>query len=201
MLPPSRNLELKAFDPSPTRSLRTCFKLGAEDIGLLLQEDTFFEVPRGRLKLRREGSAPAQLIAYERADQREARESLYRIATVSDATETEAALAAALGIEVRVSKQRRLFLLRDIRIHLDLVVGLGNFIEFEAVADRADPADFGARLTELREAFEIADTDLIAKSYGDLKLRGFESQADPRNGPILEPPSPGGIYDGFFKEE
>lgn len=170
MLPPSQNLELKALDSSPARSLRVCHELKAEDGGLLMQQDTYFKVPHGRLKLRRESSAPAQLIAYERADRSDARESLYRITQVVDATETEAILGAALGVEVQVSKQRRIFLLENVRIHLDLVADLGSFIELEALAGRSAPADLGVKLTELREAFQIEDCDLVSGSYGDLKL-------------------------------
>lgn len=173
MLPPSRNLELKARDPDPARSLRTCRALGARDGAVLLQQDTYFVVPEGRLKLRRESAAPAQLIAYERADRTSARESRYRIAEVPDATETEAALAAVLGVKVQVSKQRRLFLLGDVRIHLDLVVGLGSFIELEAVAGQAATADFGVELSRLRRAFQIDESDLVAESYSDLKCHRF----------------------------
>ncbi|MDQ2629364.1 MAG: CYTH domain-containing protein [Actinomycetota bacterium] len=37
-----RNLELKAKDPDPKRSLQVCEELGAEDRGTLLQRDTYF---------------------------------------------------------------------------------------------------------------------------------------------------------------
>jgi adenylate cyclase class IV len=53
-----RNLELKARDVDPKRSLEVCEYLQAEDRGTLLQGDTYFDVPRGRLKLRRETAAP-----------------------------------------------------------------------------------------------------------------------------------------------
>jgi len=171
MLPPSRNLELKARDRDPARSLRTCRALGAEDRGLLLQQDTYFAVPDGRLKLRRESGAPAQLIAYERPDRTGTSESRYRIAEVADATQTEAVLASALGIEARVSKQRRLFLLGAVRIHLDLVVDLGSFIELEEITGRAPGEGIGVALARLRRAFGITDSDLVAESYGDLRSR------------------------------
>ena len=136
----------------------------------MLQQDTYFNVPEGRLKLRRE-SDRAQLIAYERDDLSAPRQSLYRIAAVTNATEIEAALAAVLGVQVEVSKQRRLFLLGDTRIHLDLVVDLGSFIELEAVAGRDDPSVFDAELSRLRRSFQIGEDDLIGESYADIKLR------------------------------
>src|SRR3954469_7164554 len=80
MAPPRRNVELKARDPEPERSLERCVALGAEDRGELRQRDTYFAARRGRLKLREQEPGAAELIAYERADAAEARESRYRIA-------------------------------------------------------------------------------------------------------------------------
>src|SRR3954465_5674950 len=79
MAPPRRNGELKARDPAPERSLERCVALGAEDRGELRQRDTYFAARRGRLKLREQEPGAAELIAYERGDAAEARESRYRI--------------------------------------------------------------------------------------------------------------------------
>lgn len=37
-----RNVELKATDPSPVRSVAICHELEAEDLGLLHQRDTYY---------------------------------------------------------------------------------------------------------------------------------------------------------------
>lgn len=165
-----RNLELKAKDLDPRHSLETCESLGAEDKGILLQQDTYFSVPRGRLKLRREGKCAAQLIAYERSDEPGQRESRYRIVEVRDGRELEEALAIALGIAAVVKKSRHLFLFEGVRIHLDSVDDLGSFIEFEAVAvpDDTDLGHFERLLADLRRSFGIEDTNLIGESYCDL---------------------------------
>src|SRR3954468_19880508 len=110
MAPPRRNVELKARDPEPERSLERARALGAEDRGELRQRDTYFAAPRGRLKLREEEPGGAQLIAYERPDAAEARESRYRIAPVPDGQALRDALGAALGVTVVVDKRRRLLL-------------------------------------------------------------------------------------------
>src|SRR5215218_10746980 len=135
---PRWNLELKARDVDPERSLEVCESLGAESRGVLVQEDTYFNVFHGRLKLRREQGATPHLIAYERPDHAGQKESRYRIVEVSEALELQAALAGALGIVAIASKTRRLFVLGNVRIHLDRVEGLGSFIEFEAVAAPGD---------------------------------------------------------------
>jgi hypothetical protein len=45
----ARNIELKARDPDPARSLQSSLGLGAEDRGWLQQLDTYFRVAQGRL--------------------------------------------------------------------------------------------------------------------------------------------------------
>ncbi len=164
------NLELKARDRDPARSRRACEEIGATDEGTLSQLDTYFEVPCGRLKLREQSPGPgAQLIAYERADDRGTKESSYRIVPVADAAEMKAALAATLGIRVEVRKERSLYLWRGVRIHLDEVDGLGSFIEFEGVATAEHNSDaFEPLLADLRRHLGIEDADLLAVSYSDL---------------------------------
>jgi predicted adenylyl cyclase CyaB len=163
-----RNVELKAVDPDPARSLATCRALGAADHGPILQRDTYFRVARGRLKLREESPGGSHLIQYERADHPEQRQSSYRIMTVDDGPAARAALEAALGVRAVVAKRRRLFLWHDVRIHLDEVDGLGTFIELEAVA--APDSDLSREhglVSELREAFALADDHLCASGYAD----------------------------------
>ena len=74
MAAPRRNIELKASDPDPERSLAVVLGLGARDRGLLRQRDTYFRVTTGRLKLREEDPGGAVLIQYDRVDADEARE-------------------------------------------------------------------------------------------------------------------------------
>jgi adenylate cyclase class IV len=167
---PRRNLELKAVDPDPQRSLMTCEDLEAEPKGVLLQTDIYFNVPKGRLKLRRENDAVDQLIAYQRSDRPGHRESSYRLVEVEKGSELESALTSVLGVRAVVRKTRQLFLFEGVRIHLDRVDGLGNFIEFEAVAGDAgvDLGRFEMTLADLRRSFGIEDLHLVGESYADL---------------------------------
>jgi adenylate cyclase class IV len=167
-----RNLELKARNHDPEQSLQVCEELGAADQGVLRQKDTYFRVHRGWLKLRQERDGPAQLIAYERGNAPSARESHYRIAEVGDPAAMEQTLGAALGVIATVAKTRHLFLFKGVRIHLDAVEGLGNFIEFEGVATPgvATVDRFEQLLRDLCGSFEIGDGDLVGESYCDLVL-------------------------------
>jgi homotetrameric cytidine deaminase len=168
MTPPRRNVEFKATDPDPARSLEICRRLGAEDRGVLHQRDTYFRVPSGRLKLREEEPGGATLVQYDRVDAAEARESRYRLVPIADPVGTRAALDAALGTLAVVEKARHLFLWEGVRIHLDDVTGLGSFIELEGVAE--DGSDLLAefeRVTRLTEALEIAPERILRTSYSD----------------------------------
>ncbi len=170
MTPPRRNIEFKARDPEPKRSLAVCSSVDAVDYGVLHQTDTYFSVATGRLKLREEARS-SSLIYYERPDQAAARESQYRILRVSEPDQLKAVLSAALGIRVIVEKTRRLFLLDNIRIHLDTVTELGTFIEVEAVADeRSDLSTERRCARDLQTAFGVEDADIVKQGYADLLL-------------------------------
>ena len=169
MSAPRRNVELKAIDPDPARSLAAARELGAEDRGILRQRDTYFRTRSGRLKLREEEPGGATLIQYDRPDAAEARESRYRLTEVGDPDALRASLDAALGTLVVVDKERHLLLWEGVRIHLDAVHGLGSFVELEGVA----PADSDLqaeheKVARLREALQIEE--ILTDSYSDRLL-------------------------------
>ena len=164
-----RNLELKARDGEPEDSLEACRKLGAVDCGVLWQRDTYLNTPRGSLKLRVQRPGHCQLIHCQRADEPGERESHYRIMEVSDPETTRAFLSESLGVQATVTKRRRLFLWRSVRIHLDDVEGLGRFIELEAVTPpESDLSAEHELIGELRRRLAIADARLVAGGYATL---------------------------------
>jgi homotetrameric cytidine deaminase len=166
-----RNIEFKARDPDPERTLALALALGAEDRGEIAQTDTYFSRARGRLKLREQDPGETELIQYRRADSPGARESEYRRVPAADAHALRAALDAALGTLVVVRKRRRLLVRDDVRIHLDEVEGLGAFLELEAVA--APGSDLAAehdKVSRLRAELEVAEDSLVPQSYSDLLL-------------------------------
>ena len=168
------NVELKAFDHDPEATVARCLALGAVDAGVLSQRDTYFLARRGRLKLRvEEGALGGELIAYRRPDALEPTESSYVLAPVIEPSPLTEALDAAQGTVVVVSKRRRLFLWEGVRIHLDEVDELGNFIEFEAVLPAAgDLATANAKLAQLRVSLGIEDDALVLVGYADLLMDG-----------------------------
>jgi adenylate cyclase class IV len=167
-----RNLEIKAVDADPEATFAAALELGARDQGMLRQRDTYFHAVQGRLKLREAPPQPAELIAYARAELAGPKVSLYRIVPVSDHVALVDALADALGVRIVVEKVRRLLLWRNVRIHLDRVTGLGDFVEIEAVATSPGGLEVERdRVEQLREALGIADERLVATGYADLLIR------------------------------
>jgi homotetrameric cytidine deaminase len=163
---PRRNVELKAIDPDPARTLSLALAAGASDEGVIVQRDTYFRVREGRLKLREEEPGEAQLIAYSRPDAADVRVSDYRVVPAPDGL--LAALEGTLGVDVVVEKRRHLLLWETVRIHLDDVAGLGSFLELEAVAeDESDLTRENGQIAHLREALEIGE--LVEGSYQTLK--------------------------------
>ncbi len=164
-----RNIELKALDPDPARSLAVCRELGAEDKGVLRQRDTYFRARSGRLKLREEEGAGAVLIQYDRPDEAAARESRYRLTRVEDPDDLRASLDAALGTLVVVDKERHLFLWDGVRIHLDAVEGLGSFVELEGVAPpESDLGPEAEKVAHLQR--ELGIEEVLTDSYSDRLL-------------------------------
>jgi len=174
-----RNIELKARLDSLDEARRTAQRLATDHPGVQIQTDTYFHCPDGRLKLREIEGEPAQLVWYARPDQRQAAASRYLLVTVPDPAGLKQALTAALGVRGVVRKQREVFLYRSVRIHLDEVDGLGQFLEFEAVLGPAGDESSGhALIDQLVGQFGITESSLLEKSYGDMAVPGRPSQLD-----------------------
>jgi predicted adenylyl cyclase CyaB len=151
-------------------------RIRAEAIGfvfsaVLIQRDTFFAVPHGKLKLREEDGA-AELIHYQRATDHGFELSNYTIAKIVDAVSTRAIFESALGVIAEVRKRRTLLLRENIRLHLDEIEGLGEFGEIEVVLQTNHQLDaVHAALREILETLEIQTRDRIEVSYFELTRR------------------------------
>ncbi len=126
------------------------------------------------MKLRECAPGDDYLVFYHRSDVANSRASDYAIEPATPAM--GALLKRALRSTGVVQKVRTLWLWENVRIHVDCVDGLGNYIEFEAVlSDTHDDADGFSKLAYLREAFGICDEDLEKGSYLDL-LHGADRE-------------------------
>ncbi|MEK6235637.1 MAG: class IV adenylate cyclase [Planctomycetales bacterium] len=174
---PHGNIELKARLSNLDAARKVARELPAENAGVLSQTDTYFHCPNGRLKLREFADRPAELIWYARDNQQQAKRSDYHLAPVVNPETLKLSLAAALGVRVVVKKRRELFLYQNVRIHLDQVDGLGEFLEFEAVLPQNSESDPDAAqnagrnlVAWLQERFALSPESLVAESYSDLLI-------------------------------
>ncbi|MEN8159378.1 MAG: class IV adenylate cyclase, partial [Myxococcota bacterium] len=147
------NLELKARCSDLAAARRRAEAVATEWLGVDTQVDTYFRAPGGRLKLRESTLSGAQLIPYLRPDAKEARRSDYVVIPVPEPERTRALLTALLGVHRVVRKRREIALHHNVRIHLDRVEGLGDFVELEAVWDGSPEgeAEQATRVAFLRE--------------------------------------------------
>ena len=169
---PRRNLEIKAICADPVATHEAAQQLAGPRAAVLEQVDTYFHAPSGRLKLREINNTSAELIYYDRPDDPAARISHYHIVPVIDPAALKALLGAALGVRAVVRKRRELFLYENVRIHLDAVENLGNFIELEAVlSGHVGRVESPAQLDHLARALGIQPEQRLAGSYGELIVR------------------------------
>ena len=170
---PSRNVEIKARVVDPAALRARVAALATEPPVWIGQTDTFFNVARGRLKLRRFDDGTGRLIFYERDDTTGPKISFYSMSACPDAREMEALLTRALGVRGTVEKRRELFMIGRTRVHLDEVRGLGHFLELEVVLRDGEPAADGEREAHaLMAKLGVPAASLVAPAYIDLLQAG-----------------------------
>jgi adenylate cyclase, class 2 len=164
-----QNVEIKAKCKGPELIRQYLLSNGADFKGTDEQTDTYFNVSRGRLKLR-EGNIENNLIFYERTDQAGPKDSHFTLVKVEDAKGLKDVLTQSMGIKVVVKKKREIYYINNVKFHVDEVPGLGSFVEIEAgnmLADLSatqlkDQCDF------YQKELGIMEEDLIKHSYSDM---------------------------------
>ncbi|MHC4407349.1 MAG: class IV adenylate cyclase [Planctomycetota bacterium] len=164
-----QNIELKARLVDLEAARRVAREVATEHLGVQHQVDTYFRCHHGRLKLRQIDGVLAQLVSYARPDDPGPKQSDYTLVPVSEPERLKGALSAALGVRCVVEKRREIFLHHNVRIHLDEVVHLGSFLEFEAVLGPTVDAQTGRRQVDsLAERFALARNDWLTGSYAEM---------------------------------
>jgi predicted adenylyl cyclase CyaB len=162
-----KNLEIKARIQDITFTKNICERLNCTYVGQLKQTDTYFRVSQGRLKLREIENEHAELIRYDRQENSEQRTSDFEIYKCENGLALKKLLSDSLGVRAVVEKLRTLFLHEDTRIHLDEVMRLGMFLEFEVpVGSSSEKAR--ETMNFLIQKFGIEKKDYYLNSYVDL---------------------------------
>ena len=171
-----RNVEIKARC-SDLRRIRSLLRAEKVDFrGIDRQTDTYFVVPRGRLKLR-EGTIENNLVYYERDNEAGPKLSEVMLFPVEPHSTLKAILLKIFQVLVVVEKQREIYFIDHNKFHLDMVQGLGTFVEIEAI-DIDGTIGTEALWTQCQRfvsLFKLPVHDFIAVSYSDLLLAQIEN--------------------------
>ncbi|CAH2918363.1 MAG: Adenylate cyclase (EC [uncultured Paraburkholderia sp.] len=167
----ARNIEIKARAQHFEQLRERAAQLAPDAPLIFRQQDFFYDVPRGRLKLRQfDDGTPAELIFYQRDDRDGPKASYYTRSPVTNPEAMHALLATALTTRGIVTKERHVvYLAGRTRIHLDRVDGLGDFVELEVVLGQDDDEEHGhAEAHAMFASLGVPETDLVAVAYVDL---------------------------------
>ncbi len=136
------------------------------------QIDTYFNVAKGRLKLR-EGNIENALIHYEREDFAGAKSSHVLLYQHQPDKTLKEILIKTLGTKVVVDKWRKIYFIDNVKFHFDTVEGLGTFIEVEAIDKdgRIGKDKLQAQCDKYAALFNIAKEDFASVSYSDMILK------------------------------
>ena len=166
---PHLNVEIKASCHQPDAIRKILQEHHACFVGTDHQIDTYFEVPKGRLKLR-EGNIENHLIHYQRDNQSGPKTSAVNLYPSTPGSSLKATLSQALEIMVVVDKQREIYFINNVKFHLDTVKGLGSFVEIEAIDAEGNIGKemLFQQCSHYLKLFKIKEEDLIAASYSDM---------------------------------
>jgi predicted adenylyl cyclase CyaB len=163
------NIEIKARVRDFSALRQKAERLSNAPCQVIPQDDTFFNCPHGRIKLRELGPEHGQLVYYLRQDSAGPKHSDYKIYETDNPAGLKLILTQAYGVRGVVSKVRYLYIVGQTRIHLDDVLGLGKFMELEVVL-RPDQTDKQGRAIaeDLMRKLGIQAGDLIESAYIDM---------------------------------
>ena len=129
---PILNFEFKAKTTGLDNLEKKFLQLHPKYIGEDNQTDTYFNVGKGRLKLR-EGNIENSLIWYERENTAGAKQSDVLLYHHDPDKTLKDILIKVHGIKVIVEKKRRIYFIDNVKFHFDTIAELGTFIEVEAI--------------------------------------------------------------------
>ncbi|XP_041989208.1 uncharacterized protein LOC121740536 [Aricia agestis] len=172
-----RNVEIKARVHDLNGICKIAQELSGSKPQLIRQDDTFYNVRDGRLKLRIYEDCSGTLVRYSRDEEDGPKLSDYELfpfsANESDKMKLlDEMMKKCLGVFGRVVKERQLFMVGQTRIHIDTVEDLGHFMELEVVLRPEQSLEEGTNIAkELQMKLGVKDEDLINCAYVDLLNR------------------------------
>ena len=170
----AKNIEFKAKINNYSLVYQSVAELTKVNPTVLLQKDIFYKTHFGRLKLRSICNTKHELIFYLRPNKKGPKCSKYIRVHINNQSLVDSLLTKMLGHLVVVKKQRDLFLLDNIRFHLDRVDELGAFLEIEYVLSPMESREAAlSTVNNLIHRLQIQKNMLVNHSYAELLLSKF----------------------------
>ena len=157
---------LKAKVADVERISKILSNMKALFLGTDHQKDVYFEIPNGKLKWR-QGTIENLITHYERIDENGLEKTIvYRY----DLNPTQQQIDALYNGYQEIGsfeKERNIFYLGKVKIHLDTTADSQCFIEIEAIdrTGKQSSEELRRQCLDVKEKLEIADADLIKTGY------------------------------------
>ena len=177
-----QTVEIKARCTDHETLRRKLKEWGAEFLRRDTQVDIFYNVPRGRLKLRH-SEFENLLIGYQRPDISGPKHCRLNLYSCSDTEALDRVLTDCLGRKLIIKKEREHYILGNVKFHLDCVERLGTFMEIEVLGKRGvdKVEDLRAVCEDFMNRCGVKTEDLVEQAYADL-LEELPSEEDGRTG-------------------
>ena len=141
-------------------------QLNSRFLGVDLQTDTYFEVENGKLKLR-EGTIENLITHYERTHDGDAEKTtVFRYDVNPTKTEIEKLKSAHRQIGI-IKKERKIYLVDHIKIHIDKLPNGDEFIELEAIdrENQFSDEELKQQCLDLQHKLGISESELVQTGY------------------------------------
>lgn len=166
------NVEVKAKSEKIENIRNYLMENKAKYLGIDTQTDTYFLTNYGRLKLR-EGNIENSLILYYRENTEGSKLSNINLVKLETNSGLSEILEKSNGILTIVKKAREIYFIENVKFHIDIVEGLGEFVEIEAIDTNGEKnkEELTQQCEHYMNCFEIKKQDIINVSYSDLIIQ------------------------------
>ena len=162
------NFELKTRISNYEKIIEKMKNIGAVYKETMNQIDYYLQIGVNKEKIREINNQIISLISYKRSEKRGRKDSNYIIKTLS--SEQKESFLEKKPPLCTVSKIRQLWMYKNTRIHIDNVIGLGNFMELETVVKDISKNQGLDEFKEIVNKLEIKLEKTEPYSYSDLIL-------------------------------
>ncbi len=161
-----KDLTIKARVSDRAALEKQLANLNARFMGVDLQKDTYFKVARGKLKLR-SGNIENFITHYERVDGDGVERTKVYQYDLDPNLEQIASLFRTYDKLGVIEKERRIYLLDNVKIHVDLAPDNLTYVEIEVIDRKGMKTDAELRLQclSIKDKLEIRDSELIKTGY------------------------------------